>query len=72
MLANEHLVLRKYYRPLNWTRDDVRSGTGGASVHPAAEDIFMRIVKVPAHSGLAALAEDDIVDVLRSICASVG
>jgi dTDP-4-amino-4,6-dideoxygalactose transaminase len=72
MLANEHLVLRKYYRPLNWTRDDVRSGTGGASVHPAAEDIFMRIVNVPAHSGLAALAEDDIVDVLRSICASVG
>ncbi|MPZ55016.1 MAG: hypothetical protein GEU91_00690 [Rhizobiales bacterium] len=68
MLANEHLVLRKYYRPLNWTKDDVKDWTQGAPVYPAAEDIFRRIVNFPAHSGLAALDDEAIIVVLRQLC----
>ena len=53
-LVNQTVVLHKYYRPLS----------GSA---PNAWDIYRRIVNVPCHPGMAALADDEIARGLGSI-----
>ena len=68
MLANEHIVLRKYYRPLNWSRDDLKSWRRDDRVFPNAENIFRRIINFPVHPGVGALEDDVIVDVLGRLC----
>ena len=68
MLANEHIVLRKYYRPLNWSRDDLISWRRDDHVFPNADNIFRRIINFPVHPGVAALEDDVIVTVLGRLC----
>jgi dTDP-4-amino-4,6-dideoxygalactose transaminase len=68
MLANDHLVLRKYYRPLNWTRDAFRNWRHCDATYPNADRIFRHIVNFPAHPGLAALPDEMIVSVLSRLC----
>ena len=66
-LNNDHLGLRKYYRPLR--AKEAIDAAGNPIRFTNAESIYRRIINIPSHPFVRTLSDDQISDVLATVLA---